>query len=173
VAGVATHAADDAGGVVLALGAVVLPVADLAAVLACLVLVVTEGTVEGGELAKLVTLELVLAFGDGSRLSHVSTSGKRGAGRDVTHSFDDVVDELLGLVDLFLRVGHDEAVEVLLLVARVGGIGAALALLDRALATDGNLGARLALHLLQGVATGSDKQANFMGKELSVSICIK
>lgn len=69
VAGVATDAADDAGGVVLALGTVVLAVTDLAAVLAGLVLVVAEGTVEGGELTKLVSLELVLTFGDGGGLA--------------------------------------------------------------------------------------------------------
>lgn len=43
--------------------------ADLAAVLAGLVLVVTEGTVEGSKLAKLVALELILSFGNGRGLA--------------------------------------------------------------------------------------------------------
>lgn len=45
VAGIAADTADDVGGVVLLLGAIVLAVPNLAAVLARLVLVVTEGSV--------------------------------------------------------------------------------------------------------------------------------
>ncbi|KAK1715567.1 uncharacterized protein BDZ83DRAFT_54194 [Colletotrichum acutatum] len=45
---------------------------DLATVLASLVLVVTEGTVEGSKLAKLVALELVLSFGNGRGLAEES-----------------------------------------------------------------------------------------------------
>jgi hypothetical protein len=68
VACVTTDTADDVCGKVALFGAVVLAVSDLATVLACLVLVVTESTVESGELTELVALELVLAFGDGSGL---------------------------------------------------------------------------------------------------------
>ena len=67
------------------------------------------------------------------------------------------MDKLLSLIDLVLGVGHDEAVQVLFLVAGVGGVRPALALLDGALAADGNLGAGLCLHLLEGVATGADE----------------
>ena len=63
---------DDTSSVVLLLGTIVLAMTDLSTVLTGLVLVVTEGTVESGELTKLVTLELVLSFGNGSSLSHVS-----------------------------------------------------------------------------------------------------
>jgi hypothetical protein len=42
--------------------------ADLTTVLTGLVLVVTEGTVEGSKLTKLVALEFVLAFGNGGSL---------------------------------------------------------------------------------------------------------
>jgi hypothetical protein len=68
----ATDAADDASGEVLLLWAVVLPMSDLTTVLARLVLVVTEGTVEGGELTELVALQLVLAFWNGGSLEYVS-----------------------------------------------------------------------------------------------------
>jgi hypothetical protein len=68
VTGISTDAADDSGGEVLGVRAVVLAVTDFAAVLTGLVLVVTEGTVERGKLAQLVTLELVLAFRDRSSL---------------------------------------------------------------------------------------------------------
>lgn len=64
-----TDATDDAGSEVLLLWTIVLAMANLSAVLTGLVLVVTKGTVEGGKLAELVALELVLAFGDGSRLN--------------------------------------------------------------------------------------------------------
>lgn len=75
----------------------------------------------------------------------------------LTHSFDDVVDQLLGLVDLVLGVCHDQTVQVLFLVASVSGIRATFALLDRALAANCDLGSRLSFHLFEGVATGSDK----------------
>jgi hypothetical protein len=64
VAGIAADTADNVGGEVLPLGTIVLAVPDLATVLACLVLVVTESPVQGGKLAQLVALELILAFGD-------------------------------------------------------------------------------------------------------------
>lgn len=69
MAGVTTDATDDTGGVVLLLRAVVLAVTDLATVLASLVLVVSEGTVEGGEFSELVALEFVLAFRNGRSLN--------------------------------------------------------------------------------------------------------
>ena len=68
VAGIATHATDDVGCVVLLLRTVVLAMPDLSTVLASLVLVVTEGTVQSSELSELITLEFVLAFGDGGSL---------------------------------------------------------------------------------------------------------
>jgi hypothetical protein len=61
-------AADDAGSEVLLLRAIILAMADLAAVLAGLILIVAKSTVEGGKLAELIALELVLAFGDGGSL---------------------------------------------------------------------------------------------------------
>lgn len=66
--GVTADTADDVGGEVALLWAVVLSVADLSTVLAGLVLVVTKGTVESGELTELVALELVLTFWDRSSL---------------------------------------------------------------------------------------------------------
>lgn len=75
----------------------------------------------------------------------------------MTYGLDDVVDELLGLVDLLLCVRHDQAVQVLLLVAGMSCVRSSLTLFDRALATDRNLRAGLGLHLLEGVATGSNK----------------
>lgn len=68
VAGIATHPTDDAGSKILLLRAVVLAVSDLATVLASLVFVVTQGSVQGSELTELVTLQFVLALRNGSSL---------------------------------------------------------------------------------------------------------
>lgn len=68
MASIATNTADDAGCVVLALGAVVLAMANLSTILASLVLVVSEGTVEGGKFTKLVALEFVLSLWNGCGL---------------------------------------------------------------------------------------------------------
>lgn len=68
MAGVTADTADNVGSVVLLLGAIIFTMTDLAAVLAGLVLIITQGTVEGSKLTELVTLELVLAFRDRSSL---------------------------------------------------------------------------------------------------------
>lgn len=65
---VATDATNDIGGEVLGVRAIVLAVTDFTAVLTSLVLIITECTVERCEFAQLVSLELVLAFGDGGSL---------------------------------------------------------------------------------------------------------
>jgi hypothetical protein len=62
VAGGAAETADDVGGEVALLRAVVLAMAEPAAVLANLVFVVAEGTVKCGKFAKLVPLVVVLAL---------------------------------------------------------------------------------------------------------------
>lgn len=68
MAGIATHSADDASSKVLLLRAVVLAVSYLSTVLASLVLIVTQSSVQSGELTELVTLQFVLALGNGSSL---------------------------------------------------------------------------------------------------------
>lgn len=75
-----TDTTDNTGSEILLLWAVVLAVTDFTAVLAGLVLVVTEGTVEGSKLTKLVALEFVLAFRNRSGLGALMSvsSGSRG-----------------------------------------------------------------------------------------------
>lgn len=83
---IATNATDNVGCEVALLGTVVLAMSDLTTlwvvrineinilgqyqltVLASLVLVVTESTVESRQLTELIALELILTFGDGSGL---------------------------------------------------------------------------------------------------------
>jgi len=67
------------------------------------------------------------------------------------------VNQLLGLDDLLFGVGHDQAMEILLLVTSMGRVGTTFTFLDRTFTTDGNLGTRVAFHLLQGIATRADK----------------
>jgi hypothetical protein len=103
-----TDTADNAGREVLLLWAIVLAMTNFTAVLASLILVVSKGTVQGGELTELVALEFILTFGNGGSLEMISIweSGDRAC----TYRLDDVVNELLCLVDLLLGVGHDQAV---------------------------------------------------------------
>lgn len=65
---VATHSADDAGSKVLLLRAIVLAVSYLATILASLVFIITQGSVQSSELTELVTLQFVLALGNRSSL---------------------------------------------------------------------------------------------------------
>jgi hypothetical protein len=87
-----------------------------------LILVVSQRAVERREFSELVSLELVLALGDGC-------SG-----------FNDIVDERFGLVDLLFGIGHDQTMQVFFLVAGVSGVRSSFAFLDRAFASDGDLG---------------------------------
>lgn len=72
-----------------------------------------------------------------------------------THRLDDIVHQLLGFVNLFFRVRHDQAVKVLFLIASVSRVRATFALLDGTFASNSNLGTGLGLHFLQGVSTRS------------------
>lgn len=76
---VATHTTYDVGGEVLLLGTIILAMADLSAVLARLVLVVTQGSVERRQFSELIPLQFVLAFGDRGSLCIVSI-GHTGTG---------------------------------------------------------------------------------------------
>lgn len=75
----------------------------------------------------------------------------------MTYRLDHVMDQLFGLVNLLLGFCHNQTVEVFFLVAGVSGIRAAFAFFDRAFATDGDLGTRLILHLLERVTTRPNK----------------
>jgi hypothetical protein len=67
------------------------------------------------------------------------------------------MDELFRFVHFLFGVRHDQAVQVFVLVAGVGSVRLALSFLDRSLAANCNLGARLVLHLLESVATRADE----------------
>lgn len=86
MAGIATHSADDASSKVLLLRAVVLAVSYLSTVLASLVLIVTQSSVQSGELTELVTLQFVLALGNGSSLWVLVFAQQHGVGSGLTVS---------------------------------------------------------------------------------------
>lgn len=58
----------------------------------------------------------------------------------MTYRLNDLVNELLGLGDLFFGVGHDQTVQILILVARVSSVGLALALFDGSLSSNCDFG---------------------------------
>lgn len=101
---------------------------------------------------------------------HERQRRKRDGG--TTYCLNNIVNQLFGFVNLLFGICHDETVQVLFLVAGVGSVRTALALLHGALSTNGNLGARFCFHLLECIATRTDKQANLNKEELSVSIVI-
>jgi hypothetical protein len=72
MAGISTGTADDVRREVGLLWTVVLAVTDLTTVLTSLVLIITKRTVERGKLSKLISLELILAFGDRGGLQRIS-----------------------------------------------------------------------------------------------------
>jgi hypothetical protein len=154
----ATNTTDDVARDVHPLWTVVLAMTNLAAVLACLVLVISKSSVKGGELTELVALEFVLAFGDRGSLDSQYGHNKR---VDLeTYRLNHIVNKLLRLVDLVLGVGHDQTVEIFFLVAGVSGVRSSFTLFDGAFAADRNLCARFGFHFLQRVSTRANKQTN-------------
>ena len=143
-------------------------------VLASLVFIVTECTVEGGEFSELVTLELILTFGNRSSLFALSVSISRKHWKETkTYGFNDVVDQLLGLVYFLLRICHDQTVKIFFLIASVSGIRSPLSFLDGTFASNSNLGSRFLFHGLKSVSTRSDEQTNFgKARRLSVSMSV-
>lgn len=155
MASIATNTTDDVGGEVALFRTIVFAMTDLPAlgyvssdrldnlgaltILTSLVLVITKSSVERCKLTELVTLELVLSFGD--RCCRL----------------DDIVNELFGFVDLLFCVCHDQAMEIFFLVAGVSCVRSTLAFLDRAFATNGDLCTRFCFHLFQSIATRSDE----------------
>lgn len=77
-----------------------------------------------------------------------------------TCRLNDLGDQLFRLVNFGFGVCHDQAMQVLFLVAGSCSVGAALAFLDGTLAADGDLRAGLLLHLLERVSTRADEKAN-------------
>jgi hypothetical protein len=75
----------------------------------------------------------------------------------VTYSLNNLVNELFGFCNLLLGIGHNQAVEVLVLVAGMGSIGLALTFLDGAFSTNRDLGQRFGFHVFQSVSTGTDE----------------
>lgn len=72
MAGVPADSADDVGGKVALIRTVVFAVTNFPTILACLVLIISQGTVECGKLTKLVTLKSVLTFGNRRSLNNES-----------------------------------------------------------------------------------------------------
>lgn len=66
------------------------------------------------------------------------------------------MDQLLGLIDLVLRVRHDETVKIFILVAGMSSVRLSFTLLDGAFAANSDLGTGFILHLLQRIATRSN-----------------
>ena len=77
--------------------------------------------------------------------------------RRETYGFIDVVNQLLGLINLLLRIGHDQTVKIFLLVTGVSSVRTTFSFLDRSLSTDGNFSSGFCFHLLQGISTRTDK----------------
>jgi hypothetical protein len=90
----------------------------------------------------LVSLELVLAFWYRGSL-FVSVGERLQRARKDAYRLDNVVHKFLGFVNLLFRICHDQTMKILFLVASVSGVRSAFSFLDRAFASNSNLGTGL------------------------------
>ncbi len=65
-----------------------------------------------------------------------------------TYSLNDVMNQLLGLIDLLLSIGHNQAMKIFLLVAGMSGVRTTFSFLHGTLSTDGDLGSGFCFHFL-------------------------
>ena len=158
MSGAPADTADDVSSEVALLRTLILPVTDVAAILTDLVLVVSEGSVEGSKFAELIAFVIVLAFGCGSGLISKSEQRIGSTLRRATHGFDNPVDQPHAGNNLFLSVSCNKTMEIFLRVLGIL-IRPGLSLFNAALPSDANLGAAISLHLLQTVTARTDKQA--------------
>lgn len=156
MSGAPADTADDVSSKVALLRALILPVTDVAAVLADLVLIVSKGSVESSEFAKLIAFVIVLAFRCGSSLVSKSEQRTELGGQGRTHGLDDPVDQLDAGGNLFVRVSCNKTMEIFLRVFGVL-IRPGLPLFNATLPSDANLGAAVSLHLLQAVTARTDE----------------
>ena len=158
MSGAPADTTDDVSSKVALLRALILPVTDVAAILAHLILIISKSSVESGEFTELVAFVIVLAFGRGSGLisknwQTVEMTHLRG-----THGFDNPVDQFHAGGNLILSVSCNKTMEIFFRVFGVL-IRPSLPLLDASLSSDAYLGATVPLHLLQTVTAGTDQQA--------------
>lgn len=86
-------AADDVGRKVTLLRAVILAVANTTTILAYLVFVITERTVERSKFTKLVAFMVILTFGGGCSLYVILAESESETIQMVAYRFDDLVDQ--------------------------------------------------------------------------------
>ena len=140
---------------------------DVSTVEADLILVVSEGSVQGGQLSELIPLVVVLGLrrrgGLCDKIRRKTQSARcdksrREKQRDTaTYGCDDRVDEVDARSDFLWVVGGDETVQVLVRV-RALVLGSTLSLLDGSLSSDRDLCATLALHRLERVSSRADEE---------------
>jgi len=158
VTGAPADTADDVSSEVALLRTLILPVTDVATILTDLILVVSEGSVEGSKFAELIAFVIVLTFGCGSGLISKSEQRVEMVRRKGTHGFNNPVDQPHAGNNLFLSVSCNKTMQIFLGVLGVL-IRPGLPLFDAALPSDANLGAAVSLHLLQTVTARTNKQA--------------
>ena len=108
MSGAPADATDDVSSKVALLRALILPVTDVATILTDLVFVVSKGSVESSEFAKLIAFVIVLAFGSRSGLiSKNKQPGEITTRR--THGFDNLVDHFHAGGNLILSVSCNKA----------------------------------------------------------------
>jgi hypothetical protein len=157
VARTATQTTDDVGAVHSLLRTLPSTVALLSTVLAELVLVVSEGTVERSEFSELVPLVVGLVKIKSADVSFARTKTNSVKRNLSTHRLDDLVDQFDTRLDLELVVAGDKTMKLVLFVLWEPALPA-FAILDGAFTSDRDLCARLPLHPLERVATWAHEQ---------------
>lgn len=152
----AANAADDVGGEVALLWTVIFAMTESSAVLADLILVVTQGTVQRREFTKLVALVIVLTFRGGSGLKRMVSMNERGI-VVCAHRFNNSVNHLDASCDLILRVSHDQAMQIFFsVISKL--IRFTLPFLNAAFAPNTDFRATVPFHLLQTIAARADQK---------------
>jgi hypothetical protein len=139
MSGTAANTTNDVSSEVPLLRTVVFAVTHTATILADLVFVVTEGTVESGEFPKLIAFMIILTFWSGCS------------------RFDNPVDHFDASRHFLFTFTENKAMKVFFGIICIL-IGSSFSLFDTPFPSDADLGTTFPLHFLQAITTGTNEQ---------------
>jgi hypothetical protein len=156
MSGAAANTTNDVSSEVPLFRTVVFAVTHTATILADLVFVIAEGTVESREFAKLIAFMIILAFWGRRSLENIISNELDNRNIRQAYRFNNPVDHLDASRYFLLAFTKNETMKIFFGIVRVL-IRSSLSLFDTPFPSDANLCTTFSLHLFQAVATGTNE----------------
>lgn len=156
MSGAAANTTNDVSSEVPLLRTIVFAMTHTATILADLIFVIAEGTVESREFTKLIAFMIILAFWGRGSLKNYFNNELDNRNLRQTYRFNNPVDHLDASRYFFLAFTKNETMKIFFGIVRVL-IRSSLSLFDTPFPSDANLCTTFPLHFFQAVATGTNE----------------